>query len=147
MGESGELAIQDMDGYLQQNFYPLDDLNTLNEDPNLTGLPSDLPIITSQEEWDNLPPDTEYRTIDPNTQEYIIGKEGIAMGDPLRDQFGGTVSSNSAGEQFGELLLQKILTTLIKFYPPAQRLFSLRLQVELQIGFKATLHAPKNFQK
>ena len=73
MGESGELAIQDMDGYLQQNFYPLDDLNTLDEDPNLTGLPSDLPIITSQEEWDNLPTDTEYRTIDPNTQEYIIG--------------------------------------------------------------------------
>ena len=73
MGQSGESAIQDIDGYLQQNFYPLDDLNTLNGDPNLTGLPSDLPIITSQEEWDNLPPDTEYRTIDPNTQEYIIG--------------------------------------------------------------------------
>ena len=31
MGESGEFAIQDMDGYLQQNFYPLDELK-LNGD-------------------------------------------------------------------------------------------------------------------
>lgn len=45
------------------------------------------------------------------------------MGDPLRDQFGGTVSSNSARDQFGGIVVAKDTDNSDKILPPAQRLF------------------------